>query len=244
MLVLLYRYLIFTIVKKIASILLLVCICLACTASDDSQPYTPQSYAILSLGDSYTKGEAVCDTCGYPVQLKDSLASRFPNQDTFSVNVIAETGWNTKDLINGINNENPPSTYNLVTLLIGVNNQFQNRPFTWFEEDFPQLVNTATALAKGDKNHVIIISIPDYANTGFGQAFGGPIITEEITAYNAYIQNFCIENNYNFVDAQDLIFMAQTNPELIATDNLHPSELAYSNLVTRLLPLANQILIE
>jgi hypothetical protein len=131
-----------------------------------------------------------------------------------------------------------------VTLLIGVNNQFQNRPFSWFEEDFPELVNTATALAKGEKDNLIIISIPDYANTGFGQAFGGSTITEELTEYNAYIENFCIQNDYNLIDAQDLIFEGLTNPELIAPDNLHPSEFAYSQLVTQLLPLSYEILME
>ena len=230
--------------KKKILIALLAIIGLACESENDPGPYIPQSYSILSLGDSYTKGQGVCDTCGYPIQLKDSLVLQFNPQDTFDVNVIAETGWNTTDLINGINNENPNNNYDLVTLCIGVNNQFQNRPFSLFEEQFPELVNTATALAGGDQNNVIVLTIPDYANTGFGQGFGGPTITEEITMYNAFITEFCTENNYNVIDAQNLIFAGLTNPELIASDNLHPSELAYSNLVTQLLPLASQILMD
>ena len=229
--------------KRLFLILVLIATSIACNSEDD-EPIIPKTYNILSLGDSYTKGQNVCETCGYPVQLKDSLVTKFNREDTFNLKVIAETGWNTTDLINGIESENLINDYDLVTLLIGVNNQFQSRPFSLFEEEFPELVNKAIEFARGDRKNVIIISIPDYANTGFGQAFGGPIITEELTVYNAYINAYCTANNLSFVDAQNLIFDAQTNPELIAPDNLHPSELAYSNLVTQLLPLAYDILLE
>ncbi|MCA0131571.1 GDSL-type esterase/lipase family protein [Winogradskyella alexanderae] len=224
--------------------ILLIIICLFSCNSDDSKPVTPKYFKILSLGDSYTFGQAVCETCGYPEQLVDSLSLRFNAVDTFELQVIAQTGWNTRNLKDGIESENPSSDFDLVTLLIGVNNQFQNRPFSWFEEDFPELVNTATQLAKGEKANVIVITIPDYANTGFGQAFGGSEITEELINYNTFIENFCNLNNYSFIDAQDLIFEGLTNPELLAPDNLHPSEFAYSQLVTQLLPLAYEILLE
>lgn len=230
--------------KKLGLILVFIVTAVACNSEDDDVQIIPETYNILSLGDSYTKGQGVCETCGYPVQLKDSLITKFNNEDSFNLKVIAETGWTTTNLINGIESENLINDYDLVTLLIGVNNQFQSRPFSLFEVEFPELVNKAIEFAKGDRNNVIIISIPDYANTGFGQAFGGPIITEELTAYNAYIQNYCAQNNLNFIDAQDLIFDAPSRPELIAPDNLHPSELAYSNLVTQLLPLAYAILLE
>jgi len=230
--------------KKISFILLVIFNLLSCKSNDDTVPTQPQNYNILSLGDSYTVGQSVCETCGYPEQLKDSLATRFNIEDTFNLKVIAKTGWTTTNLIDAINEENLTFDYDLVTLLIGVNNQFQGGSFEIFEIEFNDLVNTSIALAKGNKNRVLIINIIDYANTGFGQAFGGPVITEELTAYNAYIQNYCNQNNLSLVDAQNLIFTAPTNPELIAPDDLHPSELAYSYLVTQLLPLANEILIE
>jgi acyl-CoA thioesterase-1 len=230
--------------RKVSFISLVVFSFLTCESNDDIVIAQPQNYNILSLGDSYTIGQSVCDTCGYPEQLKDSLATNFNIEDTFNLKVIAQTGWTTTNLINAINEEDLAFDYDLVTLLIGVNNQFQGRPFETFEIEFDDLVNTSITLAKGDNNKVLIINIIDYANTGFGQNSGGPVITEELTLYNTYIQNYCNLNNLNLVDAQNLIFTAPTNPELIATDNLHPSELAYSNLVTQLLPVATEILIE
>lgn len=230
--------------KKTGIILILIFLVTSCKSDDDGKNYTPQNYNILSLGDSYTIGQGVCDTCGYPEQLRDSLISRFNSEDTFSLNIIAQTGWTTAHLINALNEEDLANDYDLVTLLIGVNNQFQGRPFETFEIEFDELVNTAMATAKGERSRVLVINIIDYANTGFGQNFGGPSITEELTAYNAYIESYCTQNGLNLVDAQNLIFSGLTNPELIATDNLHLSELAYSNLVTLLLPLANEILME
>ena len=231
-------------IKTQLSYLFVLGLCFSCSTHNDSETYVPQTYSILSLGDSYTKGQGVCDTCGYPVQLKDSLAASFNTQDTFNLKVIAETGWTTAHLITAITAETITNRYDLVTLLIGVNNQFQNRPFSVFEDEFPELITMATNLAQGNKDNVIVITIPDYANTGFGQGFGGPAITEEITLYNNYIEEYCSANDLNLIDAQDLIFDALTNPELIATDNLHPSTLAYSNLVTHLLPLATQVILD
>ncbi len=138
--------------KKISLIISIVFTLLACESDDDKQIISPQSYKILSLGDSYTIGQSVCDTCGYPEQLKDSLATKFNIEDTFNLKVIARTGWTTTNLINAINEENLAFDYDLVTLLIGVNNQFQGRPFETFEIEFNDLVNTSIALAKGDKN--------------------------------------------------------------------------------------------
>jgi len=114
--------------------LLIIFICSFSCNSDDNDSIIPKSFKILSLGDSYTKGQGVCDTCGYPVQLKDSLVTKFNVQDTFNLKVIAETGWNTSNLISAINEDNHSNDHDLVTLLIGVNNQFQNRPFLTHHE--------------------------------------------------------------------------------------------------------------
>ncbi|WP_426432295.1 SGNH/GDSL hydrolase family protein [Winogradskyella sp. HB-48] len=225
--------------KKFAVYIYLILSIFSCNTNDDVSPRAPQTYSILSLGDSYTIGQSVCETCRFPEQLKDSLISNFPTENSFNLQIIAQTGWTTTSLINNINSENPPSNFDLVTLLIGVNNQYQNRPFSLYEEEFPILANRAIALAQGDASKVIVVSIPDYAFTPFGQGFGFSATTsEEIDQYNSFAENYCNANGITFINITDITRQGLTNPNLVASDGLHPSELAYSLFVERLLPLA------
>jgi lysophospholipase L1-like esterase len=120
----------------------------------------------------------------------------------------------------------------LVTLLIGVNNQYQNKPFSLYELEFPELVNIAIDKAKGIKANVIVVSIPDYAYTPFGN--GNTTISAQIDTYNAFAENYCIQNNITFVNITDI--------NLVASDGLHPSEIAYSKFVERIFPKAKIIL--
>ncbi|MHA7844551.1 MAG: SGNH/GDSL hydrolase family protein [Winogradskyella sp.] len=224
---------------------ILLCFFYSCNASDDNNTNNDDSpnpidntKRILSLGDSYTIGQSVCDSCKFPEQLKDSLIAN-TDEVTVELKVIAQTGWTTTDLINNIVSENPPNEYNLVTLLIGVNNQYQGAPFSIYESEFPQLVHMAINKAQGDRNRVMVVSIPDYAYTPFGQFSGDPSLTStEIDMYNAFAENYCNENNITFVNITDITREGLNNPDLVASDDLHPSELAYSRFVERLLPLA------
>lgn len=192
-------------------------------------------YKILSLGDSYTIGQSVCETCRFPVQLKDSLTNNIENS-AFDLQIIAQTGWTTTNLINAINTNNPPNDFDLVTLLIGVNNQYQGRPFSLYEEEFPELVNTAIEKANGDLNDVIVVSIPDYAYTPFGN--GNATISQEIDLYNNFAKDYCAANGISYVYITDITRFGLVNPDLVASDNLHPSELAYTRFVERILPVA------
>ena len=199
----------------------------------------PRQYNYLALGDSFTIGQSVCETCRFPEQLRKKLGDLNPN-DTYTSKIIATTGWTTTNLIAAINTENPASNYDLVSLLIGVNNQYQNKPFSLYETEFPELVNKAIALARGDKSNVIVVSIPDYAFTPFGkQSSNSSIISAEIDNYNAFAQKYCIERNIEFVSITDITRQGLTNPLLVATDGLHPSELAYSYFVERIFPKAS-----
>lgn len=202
---------------------------------DSSDNGAGSDYKILSLGDSYTIGQSVCETCRFPEQLKDSLANNIENS-VFDLQIIAQTGWTTTSLINAINTNNPSSDFDLVTLLIGVNNQFQGRPFSLYEEEFPELVNTAIEKASGDIDNVIVVSIPDYAYTPFGN--GNASISQEIDEYNDYAKDYCTLNSISYVYITDITRYGLVNPELVASDNLHPSELAYSKFVERILPVA------
>ncbi|MGH1385509.1 SGNH/GDSL hydrolase family protein [Kordia sp.] len=224
---------------KIRFLLLIMLISYVSCTSDDKEEVLPRAYTILSLGDSYTIGQSVCETCHFPAQLKDSLVAKFPAADSFSLELIAQTGWTTTNLLNAVEGENLTNTYDLVTLLIGVNNQFQSKPFSLYEEEFPVLVAKAVELAKGDINNVVVVSIPDYAYTPFGQDYGySPETSQEIDQYNNFASNYCNQNGITFVNITDITRQGLINTNLVSQDQLHPSELAYSLFVERLLPFA------
>ncbi|QOG02891.1 SGNH/GDSL hydrolase family protein [Flavobacterium sp. MDT1-60] len=201
-------------------------------------PTIPISGSInyLALGDSYTIGQSVCETCRFPEQLKASLKSIYP-QSSFSLKIIATTGWTTTNLISAINTQNPDPNYDLVTLLIGVNNQYQGRDFSIYEKEFPELVNKAITLVKGDKKNVIVLSIPDYAYTPFGKmSMNQEKISSEINKYNTFAENYCMMNGITFVSITDITRQGLSNTSLVASDGLHPSELAYKMFVEKMLP--------
>lgn len=193
-------------------------------------------FKILSLGDSYTIGQSVCGDCSFPAQLKESLQNKFETDTAFQVEIVAQTGWTTTNLIETIKNRNISNDYDLVTLLIGVNNQFQNQEFSVYQSEFPELVNTSIRSAKGIKDDVIVISIPDYAFTPFGK--GDKEISEEIDMYNNFARNYCNTNDITFINITDITRQGLTNTALVANDGLHPSELAYSKFVQRISPAA------
>lgn len=242
--------------KQIVTILLSIFV-LSCSAdeSDSGNVYTPtpvtptpvtptpetpisKSINYLALGDSYTIGQSVCETCRFPEQLKMSLKTIYPATN-FSLKVIATTGWTTSNLISAINTQNPESNYDLVTLLIGVNNQYQHLNFSLYEKEFPELLNKAIMLAKGNKSKVVVVSIPDYAYTPFAANFSQENrtkISTEINQYNDFAESYCISKDVKFVSITDITREGLTNSNLVASDGLHPSETAYKRFVERMLP--------
>ena len=203
-------------------------------------PTTPIAKSInyLALGDSYTIGQSVCETCRFPEQLKSTLNSVYP-QTSFYLKVIATTGWTTFNLLSGINNQNLEPNYDLVTLLIGVNNQFQGREFSAYEKEFPELVTKSIALAKGDKKNVVVLSIPDYTYTPYGSNVAKDQmskITSEINKYNDFAETYCKNNGVVFVSITDITRQGLVSPSLVASDGLHPSAAAYALFVDRILP--------
>lgn len=215
------------------------------SAKTITPPVTPapnipisKSVNYLALGDSYTIGQSVCETCRFPEQLKTGLKALYPQTD-FSLKIIATTGWTTSNLLLAINNQNPEPNYDLVTLLIGVNNQYQHKNFSVYEKEFPELVNKAIMLAKGDRKNVVVISIPDYAYTPFGKnvtSSQNAVISAEIDQYNSFAENYCTNNNVTFVSITDITRQGLNNPSLVASDGLHPSESAYKMFVDRMMP--------
>lgn len=194
----------------------------------------------LALGDSYTIGASVVYDNRWPSQLYDSLGSLGYELDTLSY--IAQSGWRTDDLSNNISQQKPDSNYNLVSLLIGVNNQFQGRDFIQYENEFPALLNWAIVLAGGEKSRVFVVSIPDYMYTPFGSSYTNPEITSsELDTYNAYAKKVSDSIGVRFYNITPISRKGIEDPDLVSIDALHPSGKQYKEWVKLILetPITN-----
>lgn len=193
------------------------------------------AFHYLALGDSYTVGESVPNDQSFPAQLKDSLQTSL--NTSIALEIIAVTGWRTDNLQNAVNSGTKRTSYDLVTLLIGVNNQFQNRPFEQYEREFPELLERAITLANGSPKNVLVVSIPDYAFTPFGQNRDRDKISREIDAYNEFAATVARNKGVPFVNITDITRKGLEDPSLVANDGLHPSGKAYNQFAKRIYPL-------
>jgi len=206
------------------------------SCSDDDYTTSSQStsfenaYTYLALGDSYTVGQSVCSSCSFPEQLATRLNEQLERPTV--VTPVAVTGWTTTNLLNGISSANLQESYDLVTLLIGVNNQFRNLPFETFEQEFLELLDRAIDKAGGDISKVIVLSIPDYTFTPFGSGLSASNSTE-IDLYNNYIQSQTALVGVRYVNITDITRRGLDEPRLVASDGLHCSEVAYALFVDR-----------
>jgi acyl-CoA thioesterase I len=190
------------------------------------------SLTYLALGDSYTIGESVEEDDRWPVQLVDILnAMNIPYDDPI---IIARTGWRTDELSADIVSEDPGETYDMVSLLIGVNNQYQNRPLSTYESEFKDLLNTAVTLAKGNRDKVFVLSIPDYGYTPFGQP-KQETISREVDDFNNINEKITQELGILYISITDISREGLRNPLLVAVDGLHPSGEQYRLWVNRIM---------
>lgn len=188
----------------------------------------------LALGDSYTQGESVCESCSFPMQLMQRIAKQ--EKVKVVTEVVAQTGWTSSDLINGLRSKQLGSDFDLVTLLIGVNNQYQDKDIKTYEMDLSNLLLKSVQFAGGDRDKVILISIPDYAYTPQGQESADPsAISTEINQYNTVAKKLAEANGIAFVNITDISRQGLANADLIAEDKLHPSATAYSSFVSEIL---------
>lgn len=202
-------------------------------------PGVDEKIDILALGDSYTKGESVPAAQNFPNQLRDSLVAA--GRKVTGLRIIAQTGWRTDQLKSAIAQASDlqDSTFSIVTLCIGVNNQYQNGNFNTYKTEFEQLLQTAIARAGGRKDRVFVLSIPDWAYTPYGQSYpGGPLqISQKIDQYNN--ANYSIAQQYqvNYVNITGVSRQGLSQPGLVASDGLHPSAQQYTQWVHMLMPL-------
>ncbi len=197
--------------------------------SADKTTTVDKEIKYLALGDSYTIGESVSEELRWPVQLADRL--RREGINISAPEIIARTGWTTDELISGIAEKQLSGTYKLVSLLIGVNNQYRGRDSENFREEFRELLNKAIAYAGNDTANVFVLSIPDWGVMPFAEGRDSEKISAEIDEYNNVCKEECEECGIVYFDITAISREAVSRPEFIAGDGLHPSGAMYAEWV-------------
>ena len=190
-------------------------------------PSHPKTF--LALGDSYTIGEGVNENSRWPNQLIAELNK--DKQQFEKPTILAKTGWTTDELLHALDMATLESTYDYVSLLIGVNNQYRKRTVTSFKPEFKALLSRAIELAKNNTKKVFVLSIPDWGVTPFAKGRDSKKIAKEIAAYNAAIERICIAKGVTFFDITPISKRALNNPDYLAEDQLHPSAQMYAEWV-------------
>ena len=183
-------------------------------------------YNYLALGDSYTIGEAVQLHKNFPYQ----VVQRLRNQDIpfHAPEIIARTGWTTDELEEAMKGYSFLQKYDFVTLLVGVNNQYRGRNVIEYKEQLEELLKKAIALVNGKKEHVIMLSIPDYSVTPFAASSDREKIAREVDVFNGVNKALSIQYKVHYIDITADSREATNDAALVAPDGLHPSEKAYA----------------
>ena len=198
------------------------------------------AHSFLALGDSYTIGESVQRRDSWPEQLAAKLRS-----DGIAIEppeIVARTGWTTDELSEAMDRAALRGPYALVTLLIGVNDQYRGRDAVTFRPRFVRLLERGIALAGGDARHVVVISIPDYGVTPFATGRDPASIAAAIDSFNAVCREEAERHHARFADVTPISRRAAADGTLVADDGLHPSALMYREWLAVIAPEAGAAL--
>ena len=210
------------------------------TESGKSRPEGPARY--LALGDSYTIGEAVASDQRWPVMLVKRL--RNAGVEIRQPRIIAKTGWTTGELLTAVESAKIEPGFELVTLLIGVNNQYRGQGAPEYRGEFEELLEEAVRFAAGEPRRVIVVSIPDWGVTPFARKDerSREEIAEQINAFNAVNRTVTEEHGAHYVNVTNISREVADDILLVANDGLHPSAQQYRRWTDRILPVAREIL--
>jgi len=207
-----------------------ICACVLYPLSAHNMNPTNRSY--LALGDSYTIGESVPGQENFPHQAIDLLSK---TGYAFSEpTIVAKTGWTTDELEQGISKATLDSTYDIVSLLIGVNNQYRGRSSEEYAEQFQTLLEKAIGFAGNHPEHVFVLSIPDWGATPFAEGRDRTQIAKEIDTFNAINKTITEKYQVHYIDITPGTREATTDMTLVTSDHLHPSGKEYGRWAKKL----------
>ena len=199
------------------------------------EPAERPAVTYLALGDSYTIGESVPQPLSFPFQLADSLRAR--GFRVGAPTVIAQTGWRSDVLLDALDERDTGPAPTLITLLIGVNDQFQGRDVEGFRQNFVTLLDRAEALATGGREDIVVVTIPDYSVTPYVRGRDTAAIRRALDTFDAVIAEEAGARGLPVVDITPGSKAAREQPEtLLAPDGLHPSGRQYAQWVREMLP--------
>ena len=187
-------------------------------------------YHFLALGDSYTIGESVPPADRWPMQLANQIRSG--GIDLGDPLIIARTGWTTGNLLAAMDAAKLTDKFDLITILIGVNNQFQGRSEDEYRSQFVELLHRAIALANGNASHVVVLSIPDWGVSPFGRQVDGKKIAAAIDRFNQINREETAKIDAVYVNITPSSRRAATQPDWFADDGLHPTRAQYGDWIT------------
>lgn len=209
---------------------------MATVTNTPSTPLSPKKYYYLALGDSYTIGHDVPATENFPNQVYTLV--RNDSVDFQPPRIIARTGWTTDELETGIVNVNSAdplrSSYDFVSLLIGVNNQYRGRPVANYRAEFEALLKKAIRFAGNRADRVVVLSIPDWSVTPYASGSDRSQVALEIDDYNAVNKEIAGLYNVYYIDITPWTREAATDNSLLAADGLHPSGKEYKRWAERI----------
>jgi lysophospholipase L1-like esterase len=201
---------------------------------------TPRRRRFIALGDSYTIGEGVAPAERWPAQLVERLRSE--GAEVEDPEIIATTGWTTDELWAGLDRASPSGDCAMVSLLIGVNNQYRGRSADDYRAEFRGLLDRAITLARKDPSRVMVLAIPDWGVTSFATGRDRAAIAREIDAFNAVNREETLGRGARYVDTTEVSRSARGDATLTAADGLHPSGRLYGRWTDVALPVARAIL--
>lgn len=209
-------------------------------ATSAAAPAGASSISFLALGDSYTIGEGAAAADRWPVQLV--ALARQQGLPLAAPDIIARTGWTTAELQDAIRAANNQQTYGLVSLLIGVNNQYRGQSVALYRQEFRALLATAIHFAGGRAQRVIVLSIPDWGQTPFAEGRDRGQIGREIDQFNLVAHEECQHADVAFVDVTPLTRAAAGQASQFTTDGLHYTGLQMHQWAALALPVVRRLL--